>query len=336
MLFSNISYNNRKNNNTQGTGLMKKFSLYALAAFGVIYLVLSIASSVFRTSGATMFGSDGGRPPGGVGSVAEALSPSNQKSMAVNESQRSAAMTNAPADASVATTKRMIIRNANLTLQSDDIKNVMDSIAQLAEKSGGFVVDSNIQSDNQSDVIYSANISIRVPAQGLQNALTQLKALSTRVLSESTSGKDITQQYVDLESQLKNLETSKVQLTKIMEGAKKTEDVLNVYRELSNIQGQIDVLQGQIKYFSESAALSLINIQLVSKPVIQHDGSFSDRFMDVVKQSYVSLTNSIIGIVFGTTYFVIYLLPMLIYWGLILAAGAWIGRKVFYFIKRRL
>jgi hypothetical protein len=78
------------------------------------------------------------------------------------------------------------------------------------------------------------------------------------------TGEDITEKYTDLKSRLTNLENTEKQLQKIMDSATKTEDVLSVYNRLIQIREQIEVLKGQIRYYDQSAALSLINVTLES------------------------------------------------------------------------
>jgi len=99
------------------------------------------------------------------------------------------------------------------------------------------------------------NIIIRVPAERLDEALDQLIGLAVEVDSESISRQDVTQEYTDLTSRLRNLESAEAQLMTIMDGAVKTEDVLAVYNELVAVQGQIEVIKGQMQYFEQSARL---------------------------------------------------------------------------------
>ena len=71
------------------------------------------------------------------------------------------------------------------------------------------------------------------------------------------TGQDVTDQYVDMQSRLTAKEAAADQLTKIMQNATKTEDVLAVYTQLQQIDSDIEVLKGQIKYTEQSAALSV-------------------------------------------------------------------------------
>jgi hypothetical protein len=144
----------------------------------------------------------------------------------------------------------------------------MESIGQMADGMGGFVVTSNsykvtIENGGQAP---EATITVRVPAAKLNDALAQIKQqvknASTDVLSENVSGQDVTKEYTDLNSQLTNLQDAEAQLREIMASATKTDDVLNVFNQLTQIRGQIEVIQGQIKYYQDSAEMSAISVTI--------------------------------------------------------------------------
>jgi len=167
--------------------------------------------------------------------------------------------------------ERLVIKNADLSIVVKDPEAAMTAITNLADEMGGFVVSSNLyQTYTDSGIpVPEASIVIRVPAEKLNEALEKIKADAVEVQSENQSGQDVTSEYVDLESQLKNLEAAEKQLTEIMSKAEKTEDVLNVFNQLTSIRGQIESIKGQMKYFEESAALSAVTVRLVAEETIQ-------------------------------------------------------------------
>ena len=170
------------------------------------------------------------------------------------------------------TTERLVIKNASLALVVKDPAGMVNNITALAEGAGGFVVNSSVTQisvDAQGNKILSGQIAVRVPAATLAEVLGQIKAQAVAVKSENVTGEDVTAQYVDLQSQLTNLEAEAAQLQKIMDGATKTEDVLMVYQTLASVQGQIETIKGQMKYYTEAAAMSLITVSLEQEWIAQ-------------------------------------------------------------------
>lgn len=168
--------------------------------------------------------------------------------------------------------ERLVIKNASLTLVVNDPAQSMQAVTDLAAELDGYVVSANLyQTRLQSgQEVPRASITIRVPAGRLNEALDRLRSLASRpVVNETISSEDVTRQYTDLQSRLRNLEAAEVQLLKIMDSATKTEDVLNVHSQLTQVREQIEVTKGQIQYYEQSAALSAISLELLPNEAVQ-------------------------------------------------------------------
>ena len=171
--------------------------------------------------------------------------------------------------------ERIVIKNANISIVVKEPSTAMEAIVQMAEDMGGFVVFSNLYKTTTSQglEVPNANLTVRVPAEKLEEALEEIKSLvedpQIDILNEDVSGQDVTSEVTDLESRLRNLEAAETQLLKIMENATETEDVITVFRELTSVREEIEVIEGQIKYYRESAALSAISVFIQAKAAIE-------------------------------------------------------------------
>jgi len=163
---------------------------------------------------------------------------------------------------------RLVIKNAELAIVVNDPKADMARISQLAVEFGGYVVASNLYQSYygpNSIEVPEATVTIRVPSDRLDEALTRIKEDAVEVDHENVSGVDVTSEYVDLQSRLAAKEAAEKKLLEILEEAVRTEDVLAVYAQLQMIQTEIESLKGQIKYYEQSAALSSISVRLIAE-----------------------------------------------------------------------
>jgi hypothetical protein len=166
---------------------------------------------------------------------------------------------------------RLVIQTAALSMVVTDPVAKAAAIRQLVEGMGGYVVSSYIYQTSYGDGLTAdnASISVRVPVERLSDALQQIKADAVEVRSENITGEDVTSQYVDLESRLRNLEAAEAQLMEIMDSADETEDVLAVYNQLVSVRGEIEMVRGQMQYYEESAAFSSITAELIPDAAAQ-------------------------------------------------------------------
>jgi hypothetical protein len=154
---------------------------------------------------------------------------------------------------------RMIVNNGNMTIVVQEIPSTMDEIDEIAQGFQGYVVSSNNWKNGER--IYGF-ISIRVPAQYFNDAMTAIAQLAVEVTAQSTSAQDVTEQYIDLSARLANLEATQEQLLAIMARAEKVEDILAIQMQLTYVGEQIEQIKGQMQYLEQTSATSLISINL--------------------------------------------------------------------------
>ena len=235
---------------------------------------------------------------------------------------------NAPAE-------RLVIKNAKVSIAVDSPPDAMQHISSLAEEMGGYIVSANLyQMRLANDVeVPHATITIRVPAERLDEALQRIKSETTQpVLNESISSQDVTGDYTDLQSQLRNLEAAESQLQEIMGGATKTEDVLSVYNQLVQVRGQIEVIKGQIQYYEQSAALSAIDVDLQANEAVQPLTAAGWQPVGVVRDALQSLINAVQFLATAAIWIVLFFIPVLFFvllpiFVLVLLVRRWRSRR---------
>jgi hypothetical protein len=154
---------------------------------------------------------------------------------------------------------RMIIRSGYMTMVVVDVASAMEQITNLAATYDGYVVASNSWQDRDRMM---GSISIRVDAEFFNDAIRALRAMAVEVRSESTSGQDVTEEYVDLSAKLRNLEAAEAQLLELMKRAGEVKEILEVQRELVDTREDIERTKGRMQYLEESAAMSYIEVSL--------------------------------------------------------------------------
>jgi uncharacterized protein DUF4349 len=170
-------------------------------------------------------------------------------------------------DTSAQILDRMVIRNAQLTVEVPN--NMEDAIAQvraIANRDGGFVSASNTHFERVNDQDRMvADLTVQVRSDAADSALSDLRALG-KVTGETSGSQDVTEEYVDLQSNLRNLQASESAVLKLMDRATQIQDVLSLQRELTNIRGQIERIQGRINYLEHRSDMATISVSLRLPP----------------------------------------------------------------------
>lgn len=213
---------------------------------------------------------------------------------------------------------QLVIQNATISIVVSDPATAMEAVTKLTEEAKGYIVDSNIyKTSNENGLeLPQAHITIRVPAETLTTTLEKIKSLvqdpAADVLSENRSGQNVTKEYTDQKSRLKNLEDAEAQLREIMASATRTEDVMSVFNQLTQIREQIEITKGQIKYYEESAAMSAVDITIQSKAAVAPLTIGSWQPAGVAKEAIQSLINALKFFANAGIWIVLFFLPVII------------------------
>jgi hypothetical protein len=159
----------------------------------------------------------------------------------------------------VLTSNRKIIKNAELELLVEDTNTTINRSLGIITEYDGYVISNRTWF--KDDLKY-ATLAIGVPVDNFEEMLRRLKDLAISVVNETASGQDVTDQFVDLESRLRNLEATSARIREFLEQAKDVQQSLEVNAQLTQIEGEIEQVKGQMAYLRDRAAFSTITLQI--------------------------------------------------------------------------
>lgn len=221
-------------------------------------------------------------------------------------------------------------------IKSGDLDLLVKSVDEAAGAIGALRVGLGGQPGDASFSEYGSggkrgDMTIWVPSEKFDEAMASIKKLALRVNNERVSVQDVSAQFVDLESRLRNLKVAEAQYLEIMKRSGKISEVLDVTRALTDTRAQIEQAQGQMDYLSRQVALSSIHVSLTQEAIPGAAVSSEWRPMTVVKaaakQALSNLTqfiDQLLALVIGLPV----LLLQIAFWGYVIYAFWRLGRFV--------
>ena len=234
---------------------------------------------------------------------------------------------------------RMIVKNADVRLTVKDTDVAIDRATQIIGDAGGYIVSSRVwYQDYYGNNLKYAAITIGVPVNEFEKVLSRLRGLAVRVVDETAAGDDVTEQYVDLQSQLTNLEATRARIQEFLTDAKTIDEALRINQELANIEAQIEQIKGRMNYLNDRSAFSTITVNLepefpiltptptatprpTATPIPWNPGETFGEAKNTVTVLYQGIANFLIWL--GVVILPIILPPALILWGI----WKWLNRK---------
>lgn len=222
--------------------------------------------------------------------------------------------------------ERLIIRTADMSIVATDTEAALAQIAAMADSSGGWVVSSNVY--QSTETAKTGYIQIRVPAEGFQSVLDAIAGLAVEVTNLSTSGQDVTEEYVDLSARLGNLEATAARLRTFLDEARNVEEALAVNVELSRVEGEIESLKGRMQYLEQSSAFSSINVNVTPDELAQPIQVGGWEPGGVAKQAIEALVSMLQVLANAVIWFILFALPILLVIAIPFVLLIWIIRRL--------
>lgn len=244
------------------------------------------------------------------------LSTQSTKEMAVAPMDVSENDSFARMEDSATSQDKRVIKDGTLSLKVKKTEEAVSEITEIAKRKGGEIFSTNLSEFSKGQK--SGTVVVKVPVREFESAISEIKKVATQVVNEYTSGQDVTEQYVDLQAQLKNKQAEEQTFVGLLDRSGKLDDVLAVTREISRVRGEIERLQGRIRFLEAQTDLASITVSLSEDVEVAPVGS-GWRPGQVFKQAVSDLVKSAQGFVDNLIRFLIIGLPsifvlLIIFW----------------------
>ena len=202
----------------------------------------------------------------------------------------------------IPTTASKVVKTGELDLQvgKGQVSATLNRLADLAVLEHGYIADSRTDEAGSAP---SGQVTLRVPVERFENAVHQARSIAgTKVLGLQTSGEDVTSKYVDLQARIRALQATRSTFLTILSKAKTIGETLSVQERITDVQTQIEQLQGQLRVLSDSTSMSTLTVTVDQKRIaVATKGPRKDNgFVKAVKLSvsrFVRGIEAIVGII---------------------------------------
>lgn len=227
--------------------------------------------------------------------------------------------------------QRAIVRTGEVRLRVSDFEPARDRVVGIAEERDGFVAASEESVQRADGQRWTeGSVTVRVPSGEFSSAFRAVREIGAVVRSSSET-KDVSDQLVDLEARIRNLENRRDRLRSLYEEANSTDETLRVGQELSKVQEEIERLTAKRRALQDRVAYATITVGITEpRPTptptptptpeqAYHETSPGTAFLESVNGVVVAIRT----IVVTTSY----LLPYLLSFGLPVGVAALVYRR---------
>lgn len=168
-----------------------------------------------------------------------------------------------PASAGYAPTQgkasgRMLVWTADLTVEVSDLGKAAEQLSARMIALGGYVQEKTDYDSRSQGFVY------RVPKDVFEVAVGDVEHSGT-VLRRNIKGEDVTEQYVDLDTRLKNNLALRDRFRDLLGKARDVKDILQIETELNRVQTEIDAMEARLRIIKDQIQMSTLRVSLVQQ-----------------------------------------------------------------------
>ena len=204
---------------------------------------------------------------------------------------------------------RRVIRTGEISVEVDKFDDAARRLLSIADAAGGFIADSSYE---EAGGVPRGSFVVRVPANRFGDAVRQVEQLGT-VQRRHITGQDVTEEFIDLDARVRNLERQEARLLTFMDRATKIPDLMAVQQEVSRVRGEIERIKGRMRFLSNRVDLATIQAEISQKPKKQSGGFWDfDRTIGRIQAAFLSTVRKILGAVEGVATFAAAIVPLFV------------------------
>lgn len=188
---------------------------------------------------------------------------------------------------------KKLIKDGNMRIKTNDIEASKKQLDGLLKEFQGYFESENLENDDQST---RYNLRVRLPAQRFEGFIVALETGDDEVESKYVQTRDVTEEYIDVVTRLKNERAYMVRYQALLAKASTVKDILSIEESIRKLQEEIESREGRLKYLNDQIAFSTLNIELYKEKPYMYASRQKDPFGERVKQSLSNGWSFIVGL----------------------------------------
>ena len=193
--------------------------------------------------------------------------------------------------------KKKIIKDGNISVKTNDINASKNGIDELLKKLNAYYETENLQNNDQS---ISYDLKIRVPSNNFEKLISSIENGKDEIKSKSIQARDVTEEYVDIETRLTNKREYLKRYKELLSKALTVKDILAIEENIRTLQEEIESKEGRLKYLNDQVSFSTLDINLYKEKEFVYKPQPQDKFSERVKKSINNGWKSVVDFVLWT------------------------------------
>ncbi len=178
--------------------------------------------------------------------------------------------------------EKKIIKDGRISIKVEDLKKTKANVDLLVKESGGYYANESLtNSDHES----TYRLEIRVPFSNFEKLIVKIESGDGEVLYKEIDARDVTEQFIDLETRLKNKRSYLERYNDLLKKANSISEILEIEEKIRVLEEEIESTTGRLRYLSSQVDYSTLNLTITKQKAFKYSPAVRGKFSERIKQS---------------------------------------------------
>ena len=197
-------------------------------------------------------------------------------------------------------TDRKIIKEGNVRFETSSAEETRQLIAETVAETNAYLSGEQVNDYGERK---EHQVTVRMPAEKFDYFLEKISASADNLESKNVSAKDVTEEYVDIEARIKTKKELEARYAQLLQRAAKVSEILEIEKQMGDLRGEIESIEGRLRYLKSQVAFSTLTIVYYEKGVVSF--GFFTKLSDALANGWTYLQAFVIALVSLWPFFVL-------------------------------
>jgi len=178
--------------------------------------------------------------------------------------------------------KKKIIKDGRMGMEVQDLEKSKKEVDDIVKKYQGYYANERLSNSERETSYY---LKIRVPGNNFEKLVSEIETGSGEITSKEVDARDVTEQFIDLETRLANKKNYLKRYNDLLQKAKSINEILQIEEKIRRIEEEIESTTGRLKYLSDQVDFSTLDLEITQLKDYKYKTKKRDNFPNKLKHA---------------------------------------------------
>lgn len=207
--------------------------------------------------------------------------------------------------------EKKIIKDGRIGIEVQALNKAKFSIDAIVKKLDGYYAKENL---NNASWETAYKLIIRVPSSNFEKLIAEIEQGNGEIKYKEIDARDVTDQFVDLETRLENKRNYLKRYTALLNQAKTIKEILEIEEKIRRLEEEVESTTGRLKYLNNQVSFSTLELELTKERNYDYQSQKRTGFFKRTAQAFSKGW-------FGFVDFLILLIKIWPFWIIVFVGG---------------